>query len=633
MWLCHTVVAAAVLLAHYSVDAVGVDVPAKLYALYKQGMVVDGYDSSLPALPNSVTSRLGDTAFLDLPGALQRALLWDSGLVLTSDGKSLVQVLVSSSKTIQDIFLSEDTIKASNCSVKQCNSEMLYYAMSSCTAAEVSSYTRCAVYSNVTVEAKALVWAVEGDFDQDSVVRLYSYTDSDTDKMVYTIVEKPDNVMTDQYCPSKPSFIIPCQSISPTEISDAFKAPVFGQLVTMWLAEEANSSSTTAIIWKILAISFIGLFGITILVLVPILIWCLKKKRQKHVPARAPSIQYSSAPPPYAGMGDNPSGQRSVGLSYASTHQSSISNSDIERYNAELCRQSGPLAAFCNDEELVMKRIGYSTMRFRLLMAKGAYGEVWRGEFEGKEVAIKRLISDKRGDIRAMEVFAKEVRLASSLDHPNIVRYIGVSWRSLAELSMVSEFMPRGDLAHFLKAKGSQQLTWRDDKLPLSVSIANALVYLHSLAPAIVHRDIKSLNVLLSEDMTAKLTDFGLSREWAFDQAMTSGVGTLLWTAPEVVRGERYTEKADVYSFGIVLSELDTCLLPFAQVIKGDPRQMNNMEALPLIRSGMLKPQFRSDCPPALRALALTCVDNDPTTRPNAMQIVYMLRSKVGPTL
>lgn len=633
MRLWQAVFAAATWLGRSSVDAVGVDVAAQLYKLHTQGTSVDGYDSSLPALPYSVTSRLGGTAFLDLPGALQRALLWDSGVVLSADESSLVQVQVTCGKTIEDIFLSEDTIQyAAGCSVVACNAKILNYAKASCMAANISSHTRCAVYNNITVATKTPVWAGEGSIDENSIFRVYSYVDSDGTN-VFTIVEKPSDTMTDAKCPNKASFIIPCQSISTTGSNLDFCAPDPGELVTMWLAEEASSNSSTSAIWKILAIAFIALFALTILVLVPVLIWRLKKRRQNYAPAGTPSIQHSSAPPPYVSMGGQPSGQTSFGLSNTSTQQSSMSNSDIERCNDELCRQSRDLTAFCNDEDLVMKRIGYSTILFRTLMAKGAYGEVWRGDFEGNEVAIKRLLTEKRGDIRAMEVFAKEVRLASSLDHPNIVRYIGVSWRSLAELCMVSEFMPRGDLAHFLKAKNSQQLTWRNDKLPLSISIANALVYLHSLVPAIIHRDLKSLNVLLSEDLTAKLSDFGLSREWSADQTMTSGVGTLLWTAPEVLRGERYTEKADVYSFGIVLSEIDTCMPPFAHVFKGDPRQTNNMEALPLIRDGTLKPTFRPDCPAELRSIAISCVDSDPNNRPNAMQISYMLRSKVAPTL
>lgn len=228
----------------------------------------------------------------------------------------------------------------------------------------------------------------------------------------------------------------------------------------------------------------------------------------------------------------------------------------------------------------MLKRIGYSTIRFRSLIAKGSYGEVWRGELEGTHIAIKRLLHDMRSNVRVIEAFANEIRLSSSLDHPSIERYVDFSWRSLSEISMVSEFMTAGNILNLLHAQEDRNLTWRKDKLPLVVSVVTGLVYLHSFAPVIIHQDLKSSNVLLSENFTAKLSDFGLSREWSLNQIMTNGVGTLLWSAPEVIRGDRFTEKTGIYSFGIVLSELDTCMKPFA------PRQLNSMEALALIRSG-----------------------------------------------
>ncbi|EEY53027.1 protein kinase [Phytophthora infestans T30-4] len=94
------------------------------------------------------------------------------------------------------------------------------------------------------------------------------------------------------------------------------------------------------------------------------------------------------------------------------------------------------------------------------------------------------------------------------------------------------------------------------DKVKIALHVAHALTYLHSLSPVVIHRDLKSRNILLTADLDAKLTDFGISRE-RVDQTMTAGVGTSLWMAPEVLMGERYDDKADIFSFGVVLSELD----------------------------------------------------------------------------
>lgn len=87
--------------------------------------------------------------------------------------------------------------------------------------------------------------------------------------------------------------------------------------------------------------------------------------------------------------------------------------------------------------------------------------------------------------------------------------------------------------------------------------VAHALMYLHSLKPLVIYRDLKSRNILLDAEWNAKLTDFGASRETS-DQAMTAGVGTMLWIATEVMMGEHYNEKTDIFSFAMVLTELDT---------------------------------------------------------------------------
>lgn len=613
-----------------NVNAVGVNVPARLYDL-KAG--ITEYDSWPDPLPDLLKRRLNGVDFSKLSSALQRALVWDTGFVLSADESEFIPILVGSGRSMLDVFLSRETV-AEKCALQEnCNTLVgIIYARANCSASAMSSQIRCAVSATTTVtQVSRTVWSSHEDISTNSTFRVYRYEDpesssssSSTSTTLFTIAESTSETIKDSSCLGEATFITPCIQISSSE--SEWTSPQQDPLVDLWLADEVKSSSD---IWQILALVFMALFGLCILGLVPTVICCLRKQRQDHASTAASGVQQVSGDT--SNTSSRPSGRTSVGLSTGSIPRNS--GNEIDRYNGDLCRRSHALTAFCNDQAMMMKRIEYSSIRFRTLVAKGAFGEVWRGELEGRGVAIKRLLNGKRDDIHAIEVFAKEIRLACVLEHPNIVRYIGVSWRSLAELSMVSEFMPAGDLTNLLRAQESQQLTWRRDKLPLSIAIANALVYLHSLAPVIIHRDLKSRNVLLTEKLTAKLSDFGLSREFQFDQTMTGGVGTLLWTAPEVLRGEKYSEKADIYSFGIVLSELDTCLPPFARAYNGGVRQMSNMEALPLLRNGTLTPSFDQDCPPPLLLLALSCVDNDPNNRPNAMQVVYTLRSKVRDAL
>ncbi|GLE09946.1 hypothetical protein PINS_up021891 [Pythium insidiosum] len=97
---------------------------------------------------------------------------------------------------------------------------------------------------------------------------------------------------------------------------------------------------------------------------------------------------------------------------------------------------------------------------------------------------------------------------------------------------------------------------------------------------------------------------------------MTNGVGTILWSAPEVLEGKRYDEKADIFSFGIVLSEIDTCALPYGFNKDKSRNKMKSMQIVHLVAEGKLLPTFRDDCPPEVVALARSCLDLDPSRRP-----------------
>eukprot|EP00644_Phytophthora_capsici_P017163 jgi/Phyca11/10288/fgenesh1_pm.PHYCAscaffold_48_\ len=125
------------------------------------------------------------------------------------------------------------------------------------------------------------------------------------------------------------------------------------------------------------------------------------------------------------------------------------------------------------------------------------------------------------------------------------------------------EYMEGGDLRSLLNEYESTKHPVGIDrqKATIALHVCHALTYLHSLAPPVIHRDLKSRNILLNQQLEAKLTDFGISRE-RMDQTMTAGVGTSLWMAPEVMLGEKYDDKADMFSFGVVLSELDVHTLP-----------------------------------------------------------------------
>ncbi|KAG6621287.1 TKL protein kinase [Phytophthora cinnamomi] len=329
-------------------------------------------------------------------------------------------------------------------------------------------------------------------------------------------------------------------------------------------------------------------------------------------------------------FGARPRSRRSPGIRGTSALVATT-RAEITLSNDQLCRKSPILRGFVSDPAIVTKRISFAQLHFLRLLAKGGSGEVWLGQYEARYVAMKCLLPTKREDPEALEQFAEEIRMASLLAHPRIVAFCGVAWQSLLHLCAVTEYMPRGDLESLLANPIAQkELSWNREKLTLSSDIVEALVYLHSLVPIVIHRDLKSKNVLLDRRLRAKLSDFGLSRERSVEDTMTNGIGTILWSAPEVLEGKRYDEKSDLFSFGVVLSEIDTCALPY-----GFSRhaKMRSMQIVHLVSEGKLLPTFRDDCPPAIRALAQRCLSLDPAARPTAMEVAFELRSSIAPQL
>ncbi|RLN98166.1 hypothetical protein BBJ28_00020499 [Nothophytophthora sp. Chile5] len=278
-----------------------------------------------------------------------------------------------------------------------------------------------------------------------------------------------------------------------------------------------------------------------------------------------------------------------------------------------------------DDPDLLAVRIEHRDVEAIKLLSRGGFGEVWLGLYMNENVAIKRLLGDKKTMTDAL-AFATEIKVMARMDHPKIVRFVGVSWTNALTIQAVTEFMDCGDLKSLLDSSRAGSLTWANLKCQIAIDIADALVYLHTLNPKLIHRDLKSRNVLIDAQSGAKLSDFGISRNRSFDETMTAGVGTARWIAPEVILGGHYTEFADIYSFGVVLSELDTCKAPFYDATNTNGGKMQDVTILQLVSAGKLQPSFSDSCPPAVVKLARACLTFDPAKRPSAIHISYELR-------
>ncbi|KAL8003181.1 putative protein kinase [Plasmopara halstedii] len=282
------------------------------------------------------------------------------------------------------------------------------------------------------------------------------------------------------------------------------------------------------------------------------------------------------------------------------------------------------------DDFVVAARIPRDKVVVVQLLSRGGFGVVYSGLYNGRRVAVKMLLPDTRRNISHVIDLLAEVKMMASMEHAHIVEFIGVAWDSLANMCVVSEFMAGGDLQALLRAYNEQKypMGFSREKLKIALHIAHALTYMHSLDPPIIHRDLKSKNVLLSENNDAKLTDFGTSRE-RVSESMTGGVGTCLWMAPEVMIGDRYDDKADMFSFGVVLSELDSHLLPYWNV--KDPtdstRKMPEPAILQLVASGKLHVEFSNETVKEIVELGSACVSLDAATRPTASYALYTLHT------
>ncbi|KAF1336326.1 Tkl protein kinase, partial [Globisporangium splendens] len=280
-----------------------------------------------------------------------------------------------------------------------------------------------------------------------------------------------------------------------------------------------------------------------------------------------------------------------------------------------------------NDAALLSVKVNADDIKDIKRIGKGAFGDVWLVKYRQSQLlASKRLRKAEVTEARTRD-FIAEIKLVAKLDHPKIVAFVGAAWTIEADLQALFEYMDGGDLRTYLDHERTPRV-WTSEKVQVAIDVVEALVYVHSFAPPLVHRDLKSRNVLLSKSLEAKLTDFGVSRYRSENNTMTAGVGTGRWLAPEVISGNKdYGPAADVFSFGAVLSEIDTHALPYDDVLGPNGTRLADVALLQLISTGQLTPSFRASCPEKLRELAKRCCAFDPDQRPTATELAYALRT------
>ncbi|XP_061366509.1 probable LRR receptor-like serine/threonine-protein kinase RPK1 isoform X2 [Gastrolobium bilobum] len=273
-------------------------------------------------------------------------------------------------------------------------------------------------------------------------------------------------------------------------------------------------------------------------------------------------------------------------------------------------------------------------------IGNGGFGATYKAEISpGNLVAVKRLAV---GRFQGVQQFNAEIKTLGRLHHPNLVTLIGFH-ASETEMFLVYNYLPGGNLEKFIQERSTRAVDWRILH-KIALDIARALAYLHDqCVPRVLHRDVKPSNILLDDDFNAYLSDFGLARLLGTSEthATTGVAGTFGYVAPEYAMTCRVSDKADVYSYGVVLLELLSDKKALDPSFSSYGNGFNIVAwAWMLLRQGRAKEFFTAglwdagpgdDLVEVLR-LAVVCTVDSLSTRPTMKHVVRRLKQLQPPS-
>lgn len=289
-------------------------------------------------------------------------------------------------------------------------------------------------------------------------------------------------------------------------------------------------------------------------------------------------------------------------------------------------------------------------------IGSGGFGEVFVGKVNDQVVAIKRVLDLDQKKVRT---FLREINTMAHLSHPNILRLVGIAV-STNDSYLLTDFIERGSLFDIIHDKKRHRdrktITW-PSAIKILRETAEGMAYLHGLDPPFIHRDLcvhswfrsphphfcvllgrsaswnchalpphsdipwQSQNILIADQWVVKICDFGMARVRSLGVTMTK-LGTLQWVAPEVLRDERYSEKADVYSYAILVWELVARKVPYVG--------QNSLVVARAVAFSGLRPEVNADkCPAPLLELMMRCWNKVADERPSFPEIVNYIDAEI----
>jgi len=254
-----------------------------------------------------------------------------------------------------------------------------------------------------------------------------------------------------------------------------------------------------------------------------------------------------------------------------------------------------------HDDFIQQKRIGH-----------GSYSEIYSGidKQSLQTVSMKVMISNSLIQ-REFESFKREVTILSKLRHFAILPFIG--YCSEYPYIIISELMTGGRLSD--RIHDSTRPLDPTKQTIIALGIAHGMAYMH--AQGMIHRDLKASSIFLDADDFPRISNFEVTKQGPDDNSLTGQLGSAAWTAPELFNSEQYSEKIDVYSFGVLLWELLTHDVPF--------RGLTPFMIVRQVTESHSRPLIPQNCPPKLAKLIKACWDQDPSRRPEFSKIAEIL--------